>query len=716
MSNQKFAEYTKLYKGVSVGILTGDIKFAPDAQILIMTTEILRNQLYKNNNSEFKHKMDIDLDMNTVHSVIFDEVHYINNDDRGTVYEETLILLPSHIILVLLSATINNPLTVSNWLTEIKGVKCNHITKEERVVPLKHHIFYTNRYPKTDKAIDEKLYAQTDKLLTFVDDKCNFSYEPFLTVKKLKESDIKLKNNYTNNKIIIQRTIKFLNRKKMLPCLFFIFSRKKCEEYAKYSDMNLNTASERGEIEKIINYNIHKLYNKDLYLNTTEFLDFKKMVTRGFGFHHSGMINIYKEITEILYCKGLIKVLFATETFAMGVNAPVKTVVFTDLEKYSNDGKRELKTSEYLQMSGRAGRRGKDKIGNVILLGNMMNIPDVHTVRKMTNGKSEDIESKLNTSFSFLLKMMENKSCDMDTFMNNTLMNEEKKLCNDDLQRKMKYQENLITTLPITTISTEDFDRYFNILQKEKKTKGDRKFLKRITTNEVFEEEYQVYVANYKEMEQLEYLNYQLAENNKNHTDIVNKFAFLKENNYLNEDNTLMSKGVIASQINECNEVLMTELATTGFFDDMEGEEIFGTLALFSRTKCLSDDMKVYNHHDLDIPEKLKWKIDEVIELNEKLRAAECEYFGYHINDWELNLDMIEYAYKWSCGFEYNDLNFDNYMGNFIKDIMQLDNLTCTVEVLVQILGKTDVFVKLSDLHPKILRDIVVFESLYIKG
>ena len=440
------------------------------------------------------------------------------------------------------------------------------------------------------------------------------------------------------------------------------------------------------------------------------------MALKGVGCHHSGMIGIYKEITELLYCKGLIKVLFATETFAMGVNAPVKTVVFTDLEKYSEGGVRPLKTSEYLQMAGRAGRRGKDKEGSVILLTNMMNIPDIHSVRNMTNGNSENVESKLNVSFSFLLKMLENQSCNVDTFMDNTLMNEEKKIYNDDLKRKIEYQQNVIEELEKTTIPTEDFDRYYNILQKEKKTKGDKKHLKKMSSNPVFEEEYQVYLANYEEMERLEYYQYQLGENNKNHTDILKKFSFLKENNYITEDNTVLTKGVLASQVNECNELLMTEIMTSDILDGLSPEEIFGILGLFARTKCLSEDMKVYDHRVLNITEKMGYRVDRILELNDKLQKQEYEYFGYNFNDYELNLDNLEYTYQWACGVSFNDLKYDNYTGNFIKDILQLENMVNTMEVLSQILGKTELYTKLTEIHEKVLRDLVCFESLYIKG
>ena len=731
LSNQKFYEFKQKYPNLSIGIMTGDIKFNPDADVLILTTEILRNLLYKKqyDSQDIQYKLDLDINLETdVDCIIFDEVHYINDVDRGHVWEESLVLLPKHINLVLLSATINNAERLALWLQKIKNKPCHLIPKKERVIPLTHYMYHTSRYPKNiEISISKKINKHSNTLVELVNSKSVFSQEKYCKINEIKKLNYSISNNYNNNKVVISNLIKHLEKQKLLPCLFFIFSRKKCEEYAYLLDVCLNTPQEQAHVEKIFRQSIHKLHNKDVYLNSPEYFNLLQILKKGVGFHHSGLRTVFKEIIELLYSNGLIKVLFATESCAVGVNFPVKTVVFTALMKYSNTGKRYLTTSELLQMAGRAGRRGLDKTGTVIYLTNMMNMPEPVRIRNMICGQTENIHSKFNLSYQFILKILLNEQYTFDNFLQNTLLNDEFDEYKNGLVKQIEKQKIIIENLPKTNLTKKQYDEYFvakdKINNKIKTTKNQKKNVKKVEGMENFKKDYQLYLANYEEYEKIDELHYKLNEEDNTKDDLFTILKYLESKTYitLTEDFTNLSKknvnlkGILCSQLNECNELLMTEIITNNMFDDLNEYEIVGLLGLFCSTKCLSDDMRVVNVDILDIPVKLKNKIQSIVKMKDTLEEEENKLNIYMTTEWELNFDMVEYVYKFSKGVDYKYLEFDNYIGNFIKDVIKLDNLVLTLETLASIMNNNGLINKLQNIHELLIRDIVNTESLYIK-
>jgi len=736
LSNAKFYEFKKKFKGIcDIGILTGDVKFNPDASVLIMTTEILRNLLYKKSytNQKIQYKLDLDIDIEKdVDCVVFDEVHYINDSDRGKVWEECLVLLPSHLNLVLLSATINNADQFALWLQGIKQKPCHLIPKAERIVPLTHYLYYASRFPKKskDQGANNLIIKKSNKLIKVVNSQGGFNELNYNTIQTVKKSNEKMKNNFTNRKAVVNSLLKTLRNKKLLPALFFVFSRKQCEEYAHTVEMCFNTVPEQTRVEKIITNSIHQLNNRDIYLQSNEYYELTALLKKGIAYHHSGMRNIFKEIIELLCNEGLIKVLFATETFAVGINAPIKTVIFTGLQKYSNDGHRYVNTAEYLQMAGRAGRRGLDKVGTVILLANLIDLPVSQQLKGIMCGSVANIASKFNLSYQFILKILLNEHISFEQFLNNTLLNKESESGKKYLIEEIKEQEERIKNLPQPKVSTEDYDKYFmikdKINNKQKTTKGQKKLVKKIEAMENFQEDYNIYLSNYEELNYCDKLKYDLENwvdnTSKNLEKILN---MLKEQEYItineNQDfkdltkDNVNIKGIIASQINECNSLLMTELLMKGFFNDLSEAEICGLLGVFLHSKCLSDDMKVYDGESLDISSKLKTKLKQLDELNTSLYKEEEKMQIYMQTEWDLNYDMVQYAFQWAEGKKFEELYFDNHIGNFIKDMIKLDNLISTLEVLASVNNNNRLFYRLQNIHEKLLRDIVSTESLYIK-
>jgi superfamily II RNA helicase len=413
LSNQKFHDLKRLFPDNSVGILTGDIKFNPDADIIVMTTEIVRNLLFKANTQTATLGLSGAINLNNLGAVIFDEVHYINDPERGHVWEETLILMPPQIRLILLSATIDSPELFADWLGKAKQHPIVLLKTSHRIVPLIHGIYDPTSSPLPLKPLKDGDEApfQPNTYQAWIKAK----QQHLLSADKWKdqvknaqrqgessagsESKVKVKSfTHTMNEALDQ-----LREKQLLPALFFVFSRKECEKYADQLTQTLLETSEQASVKHLISFHLHP------YMKTLEHLpqyhQITKYLQRGIAFHHSGLLPILKEIVEILFSRGFVKVLFCTETFAVGLNMPARTVVFLDLKKPSGNGNgfRPLRPDEYIQMAGRAGRRGKDTQGVVIYLPAKQPV-ELDEIRQSMAGTLVPLESRLQFHYDFMLK------------------------------------------------------------------------------------------------------------------------------------------------------------------------------------------------------------------------------------------------------------------------------------------------------------------------
>lgn len=341
LTNQKFYEFKNKYPDWDVGILTGDIKYNPTGNILLMTTEILLNLIYKGKieDPRIGHHISFDL-LNDFPLVIFDEIHYINDIDRGHVWEQCIILLPLNIQLLMLSATLGNPEEFTNWISNIRKRTTCLIPTFHRVVPLYHCIFtsFNSQIEKLElpRSELENIHNISNKLIVF-----SSPDNPFNNTIYNKVSEYTKKySRYMSERGILNQTANFLNNNNMLPAIFFTFSRNKCLEYSNLLETDFLTSTETVEVDYAIDYYLRKLPEHEHYKTLEQFYSIKNLLKKGIAYHHSGLIPIFKELIELLYSKGLVKVLFATETFAVGVNMPTKTTVFSSLEKFSDGHQR----------------------------------------------------------------------------------------------------------------------------------------------------------------------------------------------------------------------------------------------------------------------------------------------------------------------------------------------------------------------------------------
>lgn len=369
LSNQKFYDFKQKYE--DVGLITGDVQVNPDAKCLIMTTEILRNFVYKN--------ADI---LRDTEYVIFDEVHYINDQERGVVWEECIIMMPDHISLVMLSATIPNSLEFSEWVGRAKNRTIKVISTLKRAVPLEFCVYCDSEAYKLDGLPPS--CTQDDNIVS------NFkeALQPF-------SKKVKIYNPFKINDLG-----NFIKLKNLLPAIFFAFSRKSCEEHGRaLQNLDLTSDKEKICIEDFLNNAMTNLKDSEKHLPQIKVM--RAQVYRGIGVHHGTLLPFVKECVEILFSENLIKILIATETFAMGVNMPAKCCVFLNLSKIDNGTFRSLTTGEFIQMSGRAGRRGKDKVGTVIVADTKIISSSI--IRKVIGGSQNNMISRFRLSFSLIL-------------------------------------------------------------------------------------------------------------------------------------------------------------------------------------------------------------------------------------------------------------------------------------------------------------------------
>ncbi|MBI5416804.1 DEAD/DEAH box helicase, partial [Candidatus Poribacteria bacterium] len=324
LSNQKFRDFQKIYPD-RIGILTGDVSINPDAAVLIMTTEIFRNKVLEDPKLLESYKW-----------IVFDEVHYLDDIERGTVWEESIIFLPSHIRILALSATIPNIDELASWINSIHKTQLKVVKEDMRPVPL--HFFFQ---------CYGKLVDNLDNL-----NKIMFGSRKHFINKKYIDVNI--------NKI--SSLIEYMKKNNKLPCIYFTFNRRRCEELANMmSTCNFLSPKEETQIIQLFD----SLCNK-FDLTREKSSDFLfPLIKNGIAYHHAGMLPTLKEVIERLFTSGLLKVIFTTETFALGINMPARSVVFDDLCKNYGNRWQALKTRDFYQMAGRAGRRGIDNEGFV---------------------------------------------------------------------------------------------------------------------------------------------------------------------------------------------------------------------------------------------------------------------------------------------------------------------------------------------------------------
>ena len=782
LSNQKFFDFTQKYGAdMSIGIMTGDIKHNPDAQCLIMTTEILYNYLFsyrapdpepdagsslkgssgtlveelstysdgrpkevqRNMVPALQFQMDIDQELGCV---IFDEIHYINDLDRGKIWEGTILMLPPHVQILGLSATLQNPRGFAEWI-ECTQRQVVLASTSHRIVPLAHYMFLTHTesiFKQTkDKELHKYVRDSTHRLLMVQDAKGQFQDDNYHRVSKVLTAYQKY-HVYQNRKHVLNALCTHLRDEELLPAIFFIFSRKHVETCARDITVNLLEFDSkvpyiaRRECEQIV----RKLPNYAEYLKLPEYESLVQLLEKGIGIHHAGMLPVLREIVELFMTKKYIKVLCCTETFAIGLDCAIRTAVFTNTMKF--DGQRSepryLHAHEYAQAGGRAGRRGHDTIGYAIHCNNLFPLPTINEYKTLLSGKPQALVSKFKISYSLVLNLIKHGKTTMDDFGQFV----EKSMIYGELQHAVGTQrtwvDELTATLArkeaaLTALTTPQYVciQYMDIGEQLKLvSQKKRKELER--ERERIRQEYRhldrdlVVVQTWRDLvvqckeetRHSHYLNTYLTDQVTSVCDVLVQEGFLRRDEA--GAYAFTELGTIATCMAEIHPLVMSKVLADGGFGDVPAVEMVGFLSAFCDVKVADDQrsglesvahpglrarleplQRMFDHfQDLESARDMSTGInyDQVLQYN--LVDAVMEWC--HLAD--------EPACKQFIGERIQSRGIS--LGDFTKVILKISAIVKEIIHLCETTGKLELLQTLVTIDGMILKYVIANQSLYV--
>ena len=742
LSNEKFYSFTNKYPHISVGLITGDIKTNPNADVLIMTTEILLNKLYQiksSTTSSVSFDMNIESELGCV---VFDEIHFINDEHRGNIWEQSIMLLPRHIQIVGLSATLDDPERFALWL-ETKGESNKSCEKEVylakklvRAVPLVHYSFITvpnaiNKCIK-DKTIQDEIKNLTNKLFVMQDEKNVFNdtnYQNMNRMLKLFEkNDIRVRRQHVLNKLA-----EHLVEKEMLPALCYVFSRKQLEKCAEEMTTNLLEFDSKipYTIDRECEQIIRKLGNYEEYLNLPEYINTVKLLRKGVGIHHAGLMPILREMTELLFSRGFIKILFCTETMSVGINLPVKTTIFTDVNKYNGDVLRILYSHEYTQAAGRAGRLGLDKIGHVIHLNNLFRNIDSINYKQMMNGKPQTLVSKFKISYNLILNLIDIGETDYTKYAKRSMIQGDIdntiKVYFEEIGKLQCEMDNMSVILnncrtPIRTVEEYIDLKERRLVSMNKKRKEIERDIQNISEQYRDVEKDVGIVTKYNskrgEMDDLT-TKIKVVEMSLNNN-IGKVINLLRETGFINDSNTLSIKGHIATNIREIHCLIFSDLIESGKLKKFEAKELVGILSCFTNITVPEDKRAIlpisnYTH--------VKSIVQQISDMYQNQSNIE---FKNNINtgiDYTMHFDLIDYVIKWceckndvDCKRLLHNISIEKevFLGEFIKAILKINNIVAEMEKVAEIIGDIEFLSILREIPQLTLKYVATNQSLYV--
>ena len=743
-----------------------------------MTTEILRNLLYKVGTATEHLGLTAALSMDRVGCVVFDECHYINDRDRGAVWEESMMLLPAAVRMVLLSATLDRPDAFAAWLGDLKKTPCALIQTAYRVVPLTHYV----------------MNQVTNELIPIMDSKEKFNAEAYKAWIRDQKKAVHDKDKYrervkdaraagvegaidgkvTINSFVhtLNQSLKQLNEKELLPAVCFVFSRKDCERYAAAVEGSLYASSivkdegnplvphykngilvfEKAVIGKEYKgvetqrvFDFHLRHHKKSLETLPVYHTLRELVGRGMGFHHSGLLPVLKEVLELLYADGYLKLLFCTETFAVGLNMPTKTVLFTGLRKYSDDcdGMRLLRHDEYMQMAGRAGRRGKDTVGYVIYLPDRAPV-EWTDVQAVLRGALPALESSMRFGYDFLLKVV-NQGASWRELMERSYWYRchAAALAEAELERDRIWAESvggrpaaeLMPDLEALDTWTQAGRGASNAEKKALQRKIEDWRNKHLGPRWAAAQE--TYAAYKKTLWRHERAVEKCAVLAGYAKPVEATWDFLVEQGYISTDGTLTRKGQAASECNESHSLLMTALFYSGKLEGLSVEEIIGVCAAFvegGKAEGAPRLMDVSSHPVL----RDAFEVLESVRL--EFMQSERQH-GLVVDEdyWKIHTTMIEPLMEWVAVAISNSAvaigdpavaigdsaveqvhisslcaDYGIFEGNFVRSVLKTANVLDELVAVATLESATALLEKLEGARARLVRDLVVPDSLYL--
>jgi superfamily II RNA helicase len=707
LTNEKKDVFTKKFKGqIEIGVRTGDITYNENSDLLLCTTEILRNNIarLKKNTNILDFKMNPEKELA---AVIFDEIHNLYyNKQRGTVWEEAIMDLPTTTQIIGLSATLNNPQKLCNTLTKMNGKKTVLCASYKRIVPLEHHLLYfipNNITKKLNGKVKDEVqnYPETNCILLKDSDKFyEESYEKFVKLDKLIFNN-KPKHLQTKSEYLINKTAEYLHKNDKLPSIIYVMSRKRCFDYAYCVTTPILEENSKipHTIEKIAKQMlIEKISNWKEYVELPEWKFMMDLLKKGCAVHHSGVMPVIREVVEKLFKQKYIKIVFATESMGIGVDFPVKSTVHTSIQKFTNGKHQYFRPDEYNQMAGRAGRRGQDIKGDSYLLLNLFYknpIINSNNFSFLLSGKAQPMYSQFQFNCDLILKLLYQDYSKEDIVKY--------------LKKSIYYEEILGEYIETKKTIEEHVKKYIT----PKKINEETSELS--STNDIILKK-----LNDKAKNLMNYIDLELA----NHIAILDGEGFV-------ENNKLTLKGEMACILQEMPALsiatFILSLKSSNKLKYITARQWISFLAIFTPIRLSEEDRITKPEHiqiDTNVIDMIK-KFDKTLEWFYKL---EIEFLKSGKNEkYKIHYDMSEFLYNWSE--KKGDLQSDVYhckkiikdleywgisLGDFIKAINKINSIVKELEKVASIMEDLDFLTTIKEIPALLLKYVVTNDSLYI--
>lgn len=677
LSNQKFQELTAVYGEENVGLLTGDSSINGEASIVVMTTEVLRNMIYAESQT-----------LSSLGFVVMDEVHYLADKFRGAVWEEILIHLPERIQVISLSATVSNAEEFGEWLNTIRG-ETTVVVSEIRPVPLYQHVLMGNRL-----------------LDLFVDDgRVN---PEILRLEKESHRNIRTSNqrnwsnsdsrSYRQKQISKPEIIEKLESQGYLPAIFFVFSRVGCDASVRAcisANLKMTNSEERAEIKEVIAAKTAELPEEDYAV--LDFYNWCDALERGIAAHHAGLLPMFKETIEELFQRGLIRCVFATETLALGINMPARTVVLEKLTKWNGETHAAITPGEYTQLTGRAGRRGIDIEGNAVVLWN--ETIDSGTAAGLASTRTYPLRSSFSPTYNMSANLISRFNRELArTSLAASFAQFQADRAVVGLTKQIGKSDKLIAQyVQESECHLGNFKNYMSyrveikaiereVVAQGRNYRGNRKqFLKnsedRITSlrkdmksdpcHQCPEREAHARIA--EKGERLQRENLGLIKRIEDRTNVIPKtfdriILVLTELEYIKND-ALTESGKILTKIYAETDLLISEILRKGILNDLPAAELVALLST-----CVFEN-RGEKSNSPRIPKSLNEPLEKLVKTWGELTILEGNF--NLSTQREPDLDFIWQSYRWASGHSLTSILRDSEVtvGDFVRVMRQLIDL-----------------------------------------
>ena len=765
LSNQKIREFQDKFPHISFGIITGDTSFNPDADVLIMTTEVLRNTLFQMKNIEEnpdmaeKTKLHFKIDIQKeLGFVVFDEVHYINDAHRGHVWEETMMMLPQNVQMVMLSATINKPGKFAQWIENQSGKEVWLCPTEKRVVPLEHHTFFTmpeSQIKKFDKKTQANIMSIYEKPITLKKQGELFNetgYHKTLNVL----NELNKANVWVNQYFAFNQLIRHLKAADKLPAITFIFSRKRAQIFAEKVEVSLFPEDSKipSIIEKECQKILMKLPNYKEYITLPEYTTIIKLLQKGIAFHHAGMPQVFRAMIERLFDKKYIYLLCATETFAVGLNMPTRSVIFPSLSKFDGQKFRLLLPHEYGQQSGRAGRRGIDILGDVWHMANTIhkNNQTIHAIdyKNIITGPPQTLSSKFQINFSLALKLISINNMDMESFIKKSMISESINAQRKTVETTVVELEREYNSKPSHTFTDnaiiEKYQKLSSIsmlLKGKKKKKNTRELSNLLSEYKHLKQDIKKLDIKSKAKNELTIYKMKLLNIDQYVNDEVNvlinilekeKFIDIKDNdeshdsvgpvtpgNDMGSTMVLTEKGNVANNIQELHCLALADVLYNRTFDYLSPVEFVATLSAFTHIS-LPADQKVASISQIEAPLIVRESLKQIEDSYNKYKDIELRNKLYFNQEHTLSWDMVELMIQWCAATDdveakkvYNNaLGYGISLGEFTKCVLKINNIANELEKAALVQSNFTLLERIKMVPILTLKSVITNQSLYL--